>query len=523
MKLVAVLLAVATLAIGVLCTDDHYRLRQDGQASDQAVLAHRDSAYTSMTWVGSPSENYLQLRFFDKVEGGLCLHPSWAEINRLSEHDPRLSHLRYTSADGAQAPAASWPGVAPDPGTLPNSPYVRFLPLGVLLNEAVMSKAGNDLTKADPHILVIGLGSSAGILVLAHHFPQASITVVDIDQKVVDIVRDHVPLTRWLTTQKTADGSPRLTLVAKDARQYVRFDAARATRKADLIILDAYTAGSTIPSHLMTREFFAECAAALSDDGMVIGNIIGSYTGEKRRVVGGCLRSLRAGGLPEIYNIPVISSFYDAPSAFDPKQPRNNIVIAGKKPVDPKGAAAGWERLHQFVPFPEYPTDTYVSTQYALLDENSRQISSLAPGAAIDGADPSLRLSMPNDGSPAGSPAYARLSRTTDSQVITRARHLVAAWYAAEKTNLKLVGSPNHWDDTTEAKILWRREIDWVKAAREVWRVSLIGARDATANNGEALVGPPEGPLRNENEANWRIVDAPLFTDQMPNADIVAH
>jgi hypothetical protein len=521
-KFIAVLLAVATLAIGVLCTDDHYRLRQDRQASDQVVLDHRDSAYTSMTWVGSASENYLQLRFFDKVEGGLCLRPTWAEINRLSEHDPRLRHLRYTTADGPKAPAASWPGEAPDPGTLPNSAYVRFLPVGVLLNEALMAKAGNDLTKADPHILIIGLGSSAGILVLAHHFPQAAITVVDIDQKVVDIVQDHVPLAKWLTTQKTADGSPRLTLVAKDARQYVRFDALRAARKADLIILDAYTAGSTIPSHLMTREFFGECAAALSDDGMVIGNIIGSYTGEKRRVVGGCLRSLRAGGLPELYNIPVMSSFNDSPSQFDPKQPRNNIVIAGKKPVDPKGAAAGWQRLHQFVPFPEYPIDTYLSTQYVLLDESGSEVSSLAPGAAIDVADPSLRLKLSNYTSSPGGPAYARLSRTDDSQILTHARHLVAAWYAAEKDKLKLVGAPLHWEDAT-AKILWRREIDWVKAAREVWRVSIIGARDATAHGGEVLVGPPEGPLRNEEDANWRIVDAPLFTDQMPNADIVAH
>ena len=523
MKIIAVILAVTSLAIAIICEDDHYRLRQDGQASDQAVLDHRDSTYTSMTWVGSPSENYLQLRFFDKVEGGLCLHPTWAEINRLSERDPRLSHLRYSTAEGAVAPAATWPGEAPDPGTLPNSAYVRFLPLGVLLNNAVMAKAGNDLHKADPHILVIGLGSSAGILVLAHHFPEASITVVDIDHKVNDIVRDHVPLTKWLTTQKTADGSPRLTLVAKDARQYVRFDALRQTRKADLIILDAYTAGSTIPSHLMTREFFAECAAALSDDGMVIGNIIGSYIGEKRRVVGGCLRSLRAGGLIETYNIPVISSFYDAPSVLDTRQPRNNIVIAGKKPVDPKRAAAGWERLHQFVPYPEFPIDTYLSTQYVLLDDKSRQITALVPGAAIDDADPSLRLSLKSDSGVPGGPAYARLSRSDDGQLVSRARGLVADWYTKNRTTLKLVGAPHNWANATEAKTLWRREIDWVKAAREVWRVSILGARDANAHSGEALVGPPEGQLRNDDEANWRIVDAPLFTDQMPNADIAAH
>lgn len=522
MKWFAVLLAAVTLTVGIVFDDDHYRLRQAGQASDQAVLDHRDSSYTSMTWVGSPSENYLQLRFFDKVEGGLCLHPTWAEINHLAEHDPRLRHLRYETAAGAVAPAASWPGETPDPGTLPNSAYVRFLPVGVLLNDALMTKAGNDLRKADPHILVIGLGSSAGILVLAHHFPQASITVVDIDQKVIDMVREHVPLTNWLTTQKTADGSPRLTLVGKDARQYVRFDALRAARKADLIILDAYTAGSTIPSHLMTREFFAECAAALSDDGLVIGNIIGSYSGEKRRVVGGCLRSLRAGGLPEAYNIPVLGSFYDTPALTELDRPRNNIVIASRKPVDPRHAAASWERLQQFVPFPEYPTDAYLSTQYALYDDK-QQITSLAPGVAIDGADPSLALALKAETQTPGGPAYARLARSDDSQLIARARRLVADWYAAEHTKQKLVGTPYGWDDSASAKMIWRREIDWVKAAREVWRVSIGGARNASAHSGEALVGPLEGPARESGEANWTIGDAPLFTDQMPNADIVAH
>ena len=103
MKFLAVILAVAALAIAIVCEDDHYRLRQDGQASDQAVLDHRDSAYTSMTWVGSPSENYLQLRFFDKVEGGLCLRPSrWTtegrragEIHAASKKNPLRGDVRF--------------------------------------------------------------------------------------------------------------------------------------------------------------------------------------------------------------------------------------------------------------------------------------------------------------------------------------------------------------------------------------------------------------------------------------------
>ena len=523
MKGLAVLIAVAALAAGLLFQDNHYRLRQVAQASDQAVLDHRDSAYTSMTLVGSPSENYLQLRFFDKVEGGLGLHPSWTELNQLALDDRRLFHLRFKMQEGNAPAAATWPGDAPDPGTLPNSHYVRFFPVGVLLNNALMAKAGGDQLKADPHILVIGLGSSAGLLVLAHHFPQAVITCVDIDQKVIDIIHDHVPLTRWLQTQKTADGSPRLRLVAKDARQFVRFDALRETRPYDLIILDAYTAGSTIPSHLMTREFFAECAQALSPDGLILGNIIGSYTGDKRKVVGGCLRSLRAGGLTEAYNIPVIYSWNDSPAQLDTKQARNNIVIASRKPLDPKRNPTGWERLLAFTPFPELAVDRYKSVQYLLYDSAGMAVSSYLPGEAIDAVDPSLALKLQTVQPVPGAPQYATIARTEDPELLGVARTLAGKWYEANRERLKLVGPPLGWDAAADAKLMIRREIDWVKATREIWHVSLRAARDANAHGGEALVGPLEGPEREHAEATWQITDAPLFTDQMPNADIVNH
>ena len=524
MKPLALFIAIAALACGLVFEDNHYRLRDIGHPSDQVVLDHKDSSYTSMTWVGSASENYLQLRFFDKVEGGVCLHPTWAELNELALKDRRLAHLRYVTVPGGGRPAAAtWPGELPDPGTLPNSAYVRFFPAGVLLNQGLMAKANQDPRAADPHILVIGMGSSAGILVLAHHFPQASITVVDIDHEVLDIVRAHVPLARWLESQKTADGSPRLKLIAQDARQFVRFDARTLPRPYDLIILDAYTAGSTIPSHLMTREFFAQCAAALSPDGLVIGNIIGSYTGDKRKVVGGCLRSLRAGGLEEAYNLPVISHWSDTPGSIDLSQARNNIVMASRKPLDPKRNATGWQRLQEFVPFPELPTDTYRSTQYSLLDERGRPVSSLLHGAAVDLAEPSLRLQLKVENQNPGAPQYAQISRTDDQTIVASARRAAATWYQTNRGPLKLTGSPLGWDDAPEAKQLWRRDIDWVRAAREVWRVSILGARDAGTHGGEALVGPVDGPGRDDDQATWRISDAPLFTDQMPNADIAAH
>ena len=36
------------------------------------------------------------------------------------------------------------------------------------------------------------------IIAVAHHFPNASITVVDIDQVVIDMVREYYPMLDWL-------------------------------------------------------------------------------------------------------------------------------------------------------------------------------------------------------------------------------------------------------------------------------------------------------------------------------------
>ena len=60
---------------------------------DQIAVAHRDSAYSHITWVASELENYAQLRFFDKVEGGVCLTPSWDSYAALAEKNPTLKHL----------------------------------------------------------------------------------------------------------------------------------------------------------------------------------------------------------------------------------------------------------------------------------------------------------------------------------------------------------------------------------------------------------------------------------------------
>ena len=204
------ILAIALAAIAITCgTLFQYKPYHTYEImfGDQHPLNHRESAYSSITWMVSDDDNFQQLKFFDRVEGGICLRPTWDDLIALAQKDPTLRHL---VPDPASRPkpmkgGSDWPHTwLPDPGTVTNSPYIRLFPIGVLLNNDVMTRAGGDLQKADPKILVIGLGSGIGIANLSHHFPNASITVVDIDQVVEDMVRDNYPLLAWLLTQKLA-------------------------------------------------------------------------------------------------------------------------------------------------------------------------------------------------------------------------------------------------------------------------------------------------------------------------------
>ena len=78
---------------------------------------------------------------------------------------------------------------------------------------------------------------------------------------------------------------------------------------------------------------------------------------------------------------------------------------------------------------------------------------------------------------------------------------------------------PFGWLDRNQITMLQRRETDWVLAARETYRISVSLARDPNFG-GDALVGPLENERASIKKPNWIITEAPLFTDQMPNADI---
>lgn len=81
---------------------------------------------------------------------------------------------------------------------------------------------------------------------------------VDIDRQIYDVVQKH-----FLSEIKGR-------FVADDARHYL----SAVTQRYDVIVGDTYSHRMSIPTHLLTREYFVAVKRALNEDGYAIFNII---------------------------------------------------------------------------------------------------------------------------------------------------------------------------------------------------------------------------------------------------------
>jgi len=125
------------------------------------------------------------------------------------------------------------------------------------------------LNPAPRRVLMIGLGGGSMLKYLHQHLPDATFTVVEIRQAVIDL-RDDFLL--------PPDG-PRLLTVCDDGARFLRervrlgadlglSDGARF----DVILVDGFD-GTGIPPALSSRRFYEDCRAALSEAGVLVANV----------------------------------------------------------------------------------------------------------------------------------------------------------------------------------------------------------------------------------------------------------
>ena len=113
----------------------------------------------------------------------------------------------------------------------------------------------DDLGLKGKDILVLG----AGGFTLSHREPLNRYTYVDIDPAIRDIAEKHF-------LREPARGE----FIADDARRFV----ATSERRFDAVVVDVYSSHTSIPSHLVTREFWASTRRVLKPDGVLLVNLI---------------------------------------------------------------------------------------------------------------------------------------------------------------------------------------------------------------------------------------------------------
>lgn len=107
-------------------------------------------------------------------------------------------------------------------------------------------------------VLMIGLGGAGFHRLFTAAYPQALLHTVELDPKVFELCRERMAF-------KPTERTP---VTIMDGRMFVK----RNRETWDWLILDAFR-GGFVPPHLKTEEFYRECAARLSDNGVFISNL----------------------------------------------------------------------------------------------------------------------------------------------------------------------------------------------------------------------------------------------------------
>ena len=116
----------------------------------------------------------------------------------------------------------------------------------------------DDLGYRDKRVLVLGAGGFS----LSHREPLNDYTYVDID-----------PAIRELAEGSFLREPVRGRFVAEDARHFVHRAAGTGDRY-DAVVVDVYSALTSIPAHLLTREFWRGTRATLAPGGVMVANLI---------------------------------------------------------------------------------------------------------------------------------------------------------------------------------------------------------------------------------------------------------
>ena len=184
-----------------------------------------------------------------------CAQPS-ARGELLYDQKSEFNHIQVRrQADGLVTLIfADTTHPATQTALYPQRPHELILPYTRALAASVLFQ------REPKEVLVIGLGGGALPSFFRKHYPEARITAVELDPKVIEVARQFFGL-------KEDD---KLRTIAGDGRKFIE----TTDQTYDLILLDAYGPDS-IPHALATQDFIAAVRKRLGPNGVVASNIPG--------------------------------------------------------------------------------------------------------------------------------------------------------------------------------------------------------------------------------------------------------
>ena len=189
------------------------------------------------------------------------------------------------------------------PATVTEDQGVRFLHLGTSWIQGAMKIDKPDaialeyvqlmmvwmLFEEQPkRIVQLGLGSGALTKFCHRHFPQASVTTIELNPAVIETCREQFFL---------PPDDQRLRVLQMDARDFVTDPANKGT--VDILQVDLYDEFARGPV-LDTPEFYQACADCLTPGGMLTTNLFGDYESYEKNLHGILMAFDAAAWLPRV-------------------------------------------------------------------------------------------------------------------------------------------------------------------------------------------------------------------------------
>ncbi len=220
-----------------------------------------------MQWLGVPAA--ILLCAMTLMAGSLCLHGQRYKIATFVLLTVGLSfwlsNQHAIQADTAYAEYQIRPVTLTGQGNMtafmvnrstaslidPTGPKVRYTRYIEHLRKVLLE----DFAFRDKEILVLG----AGGFTLSHQEQHNHYTYVDID-----------PAIRQLAETSFLKAPIQGEFVVDDARQFLL----RTEQRYAAVVVDVYSAHTSIPSHLVTQEFWASTRRVLNKDGLMLANLI---------------------------------------------------------------------------------------------------------------------------------------------------------------------------------------------------------------------------------------------------------